>query len=492
MSVTTGTQIADTLKGIVGDEHVITDETERDYFSRDLSFEPYEVADVVVQPGSVEELQSVVREAHAAGLATVARGGGMSYTLGYTPSRTATVLVDMRRVNAIREINVQDGYVTVEAGCTWEQLYLALKEKGLRTPYYGPLSGKYATVGGALSQNSVFWGAARHGMVADAVLSLEVVTGGGKLVRTGTAGRKGSAPNFRWYGPDLTGLFLADTGALGIKAVATLKTVPWPEFTVHHSVSVPDFETAIDCMEETGRLGIATEIYNMDPFYADTLAKAGLSFMAEHPWTVHFTVDGATQAIADAGMAAISDIAAKYGSELEPTVPAVFRADPFGAVQSVLLGPEGQIWLPVHGIVPFSRAKEAARAVKDFQDENRAAFDKHGIKMSYLSLPSVNDFLFEPSLYYFDELGKFRLERISEEAAGKWQEIPADTEARTAVLALRRKLAKIFDDLGGVHIQLAKYYEYKSMLDPESYALVEGVKALVDPDRLINPGSLGL
>jgi D-lactate dehydrogenase (cytochrome) len=484
--------IADRLGSVVGSDHVVTDEAKRDYFSRDLSFEPYEVAEVVVAPGSVEELRAVVREAHAAGLATVARGGGMSYTLGYAPSRSATVLIDMRRLNAIREINVQDGYVTVECGCTWEQLYTALREQGVRTPYYGPLSGRYATVGGALAQNSVFWGAARYGMVADAVLALEVVVGGGRVVRTGTAARLGASPHFRWFGPDLTGLFLSDTGALGIKAVATLKLVQSPEHTLHHSISVPDFETAIDCMEATGRLGIATEIYNLDPFYADTLVQAGLTFLADHPWSVHFTVDGAGEELAQAGMAKIREVAARFGPDIDPTTPAVFRSDPFGAVQSVLLGPKGQIWLPVHAIVPFSRAKQAARAVKAFQDENRATFDRHGIEMSYLSLPSGNDFLFEPSLYYFDELGQFRLERISPEAAREWQSIGADAAARADVLALRRKLAKVFDDAGGTHIQLARYYEYRSMLEPESFALVEGVKRLVDPDGLLNPGSLGL
>ena len=47
-------------------------------------------------------------------------------------------------------------------------------------------------------------------------------------------------------------------------------------------------------VEATGRLGIATEIYNLDPFYADALAKAGLEYMGEHPWSVHITVDGSS------------------------------------------------------------------------------------------------------------------------------------------------------------------------------------------------------
>lgn len=489
---TTSSGPAVDFAALVGAQHVLTAGDERAYYSTDLSFLPTEIADYVVQPGSVDELRGVVREAHAHGLATVARGGGMSYTRGYTPARQGTVLIDMRRLNRIEEVNVQDGYVTVEAGVTWEQLFQALRPHGVRTPYYGPLSGRYATVGGALSQNSVFWGAARHGMVVDSVLSLEVVIAGGELVRTGSAGRPGSTPNFRYFGPDLTGLFLADTNALGIKAKATLRLVPLPAATLHYSIAVPDFETAIECIEATGRLNLATEIYNLDPFYADVMAKAGLTFMANHPWTVHFTVDGLTQAIAEAQMAHLVEVAARYGTPIDPSTPAVFRNDPFGAVQAVLLGPEGQIWLPIHAVLPYSRAKAAAQAVRDFATAHGELLDRYGIRISYLTLASQNDFVFEPAFYWFDELGPFRLERISPEAAANWGTITANPEARAVVLDLRERLARVFDDLGGVHLQIGKFYSYGPRLDPATWSLLRALKQLVDPRGLMNPGSLGL
>lgn len=484
--------IVDSLTSLLGSENVVTEPERVDYFSRDLSFEDYEPAAVVVAPGSVEELSEVVRIAAAADAPLVPRGGGMSYTKGYTPADAGSVLVDMRRMDRILEINTQDGYVRVECGMTWERLHAGLREKGLRTPYYGPLSGRYATVGGALSQNSVFWGAAKHGTVADTVVSLEVVTASGELIRTGAAARRGTKPFFRYFGPDLTGLFVGDTGALGIKAVATLRTYPYPEHSVHHSVAVEDFAAAIDCMEACGRYGIATEVYNLDPYYADALAKGGIELLREHPWTVHLTVDGATAEIAEAGMAKLRDVAGAFGETIEPIVPQVFRDDPFGAVQSVLLGPEGQIWLPIHGITPFSSAKDAARAVQSFAAEHREQLERHGISISYLTACQRNEFLFEPAFYWFDELGEFRLERISEEAAGEWSAIPADTEARATVLELREQLARLFDELGAVHIQIGKYYRYREMLEPGALELVTAVKRALDPNGRMNPGSLGL
>jgi FAD/FMN-containing dehydrogenase len=72
----------------------------------------------------------------------------------------------------------------------------------------GP-SGRYATVGGALSQNSLFYGSAQYGTVADFVVGLEVVVADGSTLHTGSWGRRGSAPFFRYNGPDLPGVFSA-------------------------------------------------------------------------------------------------------------------------------------------------------------------------------------------------------------------------------------------------------------------------------------------
>ena len=58
-------------------------------------------------------------------------------------------MVDTSSLNEILEINQQDMYVRVEAGCTWKALYEVLRPLGLRTPFWGPLSGIHATVGGS-------------------------------------------------------------------------------------------------------------------------------------------------------------------------------------------------------------------------------------------------------------------------------------------------------------------------------------------------------
>lgn len=488
----TASGIVDALGGVVGSDRVLTGEAERAYFSTDLSFVPGEIADVVVQPGSTEEVAAVVRIAAEAGLPVVPRGGGMSYTHTFVPGKPGAVLLDLRRLNRIVEINAEDMVMTVEAGATWEQVYLAASEQGFRTPYWGPLSGRYATVGGTISNNSVFFGSTRYGSTADAVRGLEVVLADGSIVRTGSWAHRNGTPFTRYYGPDLTGMFIADTGSMGIKTKAALRLVTMPAASVGLAFSVPSFDASNECILEVARTELATEAYGFDPLYNDVFADLGFAFLKGVEWSVFFAIDGADDDIAEAAANHVRSIASNYGTEIDPTVAMAVRADPFGAVRSVLMGPNGEVWMPLHGIFPRSKAKQAADACRAFLDRNAATIEQHGIKISLLTLASGTDFVFEPSFYWLDDLGQFRLERIEPEWAEKWKTIPANPETREVGLRLRKELAAIFDELGCIHLQIGKYYDFAGNIEPTTRAALQAVKGGLDPNGIINPGSLGI
>jgi len=226
------------LSDIIGSTHVITDETHRKLLSTDLSYIPGEIAEIVIEPANADELGACVAVSYDAGMPVVPRGGGMSYTKGYQPEQPNSLLVDLRRMNKILEINTEDMYVTVQSGVTWKELYEALLDKGVRTPYFGPLSGMYATIGGAISQNSLFLGSGQYNTVAESVIGLKVAMADGSLLQTGSAAHKNGQPFFRHFGPDMTGIFTADTGAFGIKAEATLR---WKcKLSLHENVFAPN------------------------------------------------------------------------------------------------------------------------------------------------------------------------------------------------------------------------------------------------------------
>ena len=187
--------LVDELGQHVGAEHVLSDEGSLALHSHDI-FSQGQAPLAVVRPGTVDELAACVAAATSRGHAVVPRGGGMSYTGGYLAVEADSVQFDMRRMNRVLEINSEDMYVTVECGCTWRELHQALEGTGLRTPFWGTLSGIKATVGGGLSQNGIFWGSGLHGSAVDTVVSLAVVLADGTIINTGSNAQKNSTPFF--------------------------------------------------------------------------------------------------------------------------------------------------------------------------------------------------------------------------------------------------------------------------------------------------------
>ena len=273
-------QMLSGFEDIVGAPNVITDPVELRYYSEDV-YRSFETALAVVQPENVQHLGRIVSLCKANGLYIVPRGGGMSYTDSYLHKTRRGISIDMRRMNRIIDINTRDMIVTVECGCTWQKLNEALAPHGLRPPYWGPLSGMRATIGGALSQNSVFWGGTAYGISAESVIGLDVLLGNGEVLPVGAHGKKDGVPFMRYDGPDLTGLFLGDSGALGIKTVATLRLVTIPAVVKYASFSFETYQQICAAMSEIGRRGLASECYGFDPFLQNSRVLGGDSDLVE-------------------------------------------------------------------------------------------------------------------------------------------------------------------------------------------------------------------
>ncbi len=515
------------LRDLLGAEHVITDQAEREFFSTDIFYKADDVAEFVVAPGTKEECAKAVGIATGAGFTVVPRGGGMSYTAGYRPVRADSVIVDTRRLDKIVEINEQDMYVTVECGVTWKALYEALKEKGLRTPYFGPFSGIRATIGGALSQNSIFFGSSIHGTAADAVLSLEVALADGTVVRTGSAAAKHNAsPFMRSYGPDLTGLFLGDTGALGFKMQATLRLIPFPAEQRFASFSFGSDAEMFAAMAQISRERLAEECYGFDPFLlglrmkfeglgqdmkalasvaksgksllgglkeAAKVAVAGRRFMEGVAYGMHLTIEGRDDDDAESALRRVRAIAAENGgTEIENSLPKLVRANPFLPTNR-LLGPEGERWVPIHVIVPHSRVAGLLKALDTYFNENAKAVEENGIQWGYLtSTIGTTATLIEPTFFWPDSHYDIHRRYIEKAHYAKLKQFPENLKARNAMAKIRGDLADLFAEHGGTHLQIGKMYRFRESREAETWKLIEGIKKLVDPDGVVNPGSLGL
>ena len=496
MATTANTRLADELIAAVGAEHVLLDDEARTFFSHDLSVDQLEIAAVVVQPGSTAEVAAVVRAATAAGAAVVPRGGGMSYSHGYVPKRPGSVLLDLRRLNSV-EVNSEDMYVVAGAGATWESIYLAAAAQGVRAPYWGPMSGRFATVGGTLSQGSLFWGSARYGYSADQVRGLEVVLADGATIRTGSWAHRNSTPFTRYYGPDLSGLFLGDTGALGIKTRASLKLVPFPPCSAAATFGFDTPEAFAAAIAEMARLGLASELFGFDPAYNDVFAEIGFGFLRGAGWTLNAVVEGVDDTLVDVALELLVAAAERHGGRrFEASLPLAIRADPYGSVELGFASPDGELMLPIHAIVPLSGAAPLIRRVEAWVDEQRPLLEANGIRTVFLSCIAGTDFLYEPVFYWQDALDAPRVERFKlierPDLLERWLPNPPRPEARAIALRLRHELADVLTALGATHMQIGKFYDYRGSLEPATFATLAALKAALDPRGLVNPGSLGL
>ncbi|WP_156842166.1 FAD-binding oxidoreductase [Novosphingobium aquimarinum] len=174
----------------------------------------------MASPASAAELAELVRLCAANGVPLVPQGGNSSMSGGATPDGSGdAVLLSLRRMNAIREIDAEGRKVICEAGVILQTLHEAAMEEDLRFPL--SLGGKgSATIGGLISTNAGGTQVLRHGSMRALVLGLEAVLADGSIYSMLTPLKKDNR------GFDLKQLFIGSEGTLGIVTAATLRLLP--------------------------------------------------------------------------------------------------------------------------------------------------------------------------------------------------------------------------------------------------------------------------
>ena len=513
--------LLDALVAAIGADNVLTGDADRRFHGTDV-FNAREIPVAVARPGSVAELQAVVRTCAAAGAPIAVRGGGASYTDGYLHSRPGGVTIDTSRLKAIA-IDDHNAIVTVEAGVTWAELYEALKARGLRTPFWGPFSGLAATIGGSMSQNSVSHGS---GVSAESLLNIDVITGTGDMLSTGSAGSANSAAFFRHFGPDLAGLFTGDCGALGVKARITLKLIKRREAFEAASFSFASF----DAMHEAMRL-IAIEAIDDENFGLDAtlqqgqigrqdgvaakaeiarsvmksatsfgsgvkslarMAAAGDRDLRAADYAVHYLADGVDSAEARAKIAVIKRIGAAHGSEIANTVPTIVRGMPFAPLTNTL-GPKGERWVPMHTLLPHDRVNGFHRALMAYWAENAAIMAAHGIFTGAMFMAvGASAFIYEPTFYWPDARTIFHDRMVPAGHLADVPSYPASSAARAEVDRMKHDVIALMHAHGGAHLQIGKVYPLLPGRNPASVMLLRAIKTALDPHDILNPGALGL
>ncbi|RMG92730.1 MAG: FAD-binding oxidoreductase [Chloroflexi bacterium] len=218
------------LVEIAGEGNVSQSEADREQHSRDQSAHAAHLPEVVVWPGSTEEVSRILQLAYEYKIPVTGWGAGSSLEGNPIPVHGGIVL-DFRRMNRILAVHEADFQVTVEAGVLYKDMNRYLSRFGL---FFAPDPGANASIGGMIANNAAGIRTVKYGATRDNVLALTVVLANGRILRTGSRSVKQSS------GYDLTHLFTGSEGTLGLITEATLKLAPIP---THISAATAVFPT---------------------------------------------------------------------------------------------------------------------------------------------------------------------------------------------------------------------------------------------------------
>jgi glycolate oxidase subunit GlcD len=230
-------------------------------------------ADAVVLPESVEEVAAVVAWCYEQGVAVVPRGGGTGYAAGAVPLEGG-VVVALERLARVRSFDPPYWRMEVEAGVTTANVRRIARESGL---LFAPDPGasEQSQIGGNVATNAGGPHAYKYGVTGAWVTGVEVVVAPGELVRVGGPLRKDVASY------DLTSLFVASEGTLGVITSVWLQLTPAPEA----AWPVAGFfdNVAAGCAAIERIVGSGLPVAAIEYLDGETMRYAGAGFPSEIP-----------------------------------------------------------------------------------------------------------------------------------------------------------------------------------------------------------------
>jgi len=257
--------VASRLAKVVGERHCISDPAELRTYECD-GLTSFRVApELVVLPGSTEEVAAVVRIAREAGLAIVPRGAGTGLSGGALPVDDC-VVVGLSRMKRILEVDLENGWMRVQPGVINLDVSKAIGAAGY---YYAPdpSSQSVCTIGGNVAENSGGAHCLKYGFTTNHVLGARLVTGDGSVVDLG-------GPVLDSPGYDLLGVLVGSEGMLGIVTEVVLRILRKPQATRTFFATFPSTDEAGRAVSDIIASGVVPAAIEMMDRLAIVAAKA--------------------------------------------------------------------------------------------------------------------------------------------------------------------------------------------------------------------------
>jgi FAD/FMN-containing dehydrogenase len=236
-------ELADRLRGIVGDAHVLPGEPR---YERDVTGRFGGPAAAVVRPGSGAEVAAVLATCAATGTGVVPQGGNTGLVGGGVP-RDGEVVLSLARLTEMGPLDPVARQITVGAGVTPAALAAALRGSGLMLGV--DLGARdAATIGGMVATDAGGAQVLRHGTMRARVAGLEAVLADGSVLRRLSGLAKDNA------GYDLPQLLVGSEGTLAVITAVRLALVDAPERLVTALLGVPSFDIAVELVAGARRM----------------------------------------------------------------------------------------------------------------------------------------------------------------------------------------------------------------------------------------------
>lgn len=252
-------RVLEQLEQVVGALNVVTDLSQRSIAGADMTENEPHLPDAIVRVEAVDALQGVVELAARYGIALVPRVAGTNLG-GLTIPARGGFIVDLTRMNRIVQLDERDLVCVIEPGVTFGQLADALTRLEPPLTVGFPLSPPETSVMANCLLDGLGNLSLKHGAMGDWVQGLEVVRADGSLLKTGVGALGVPVPFGRAPLPDLTGLFLSWQGTTGIVSKLALQLWPEPAFRERSFVMAYDREAVYRALSELPRLEILNDL----------------------------------------------------------------------------------------------------------------------------------------------------------------------------------------------------------------------------------------
>ena len=449
-----GEDLAAALADIVGPDDVNTRRDELVAFSRDAFPGRGALPDAVVRLRSAEAVREVLVYADERGIPVVPRAMGTSLT-GAVVAAEGGIVMDLRPMDDIVELNPEDGYARVQPGVQWTALNERAREHGLHLPV-DPGSSSVVTVCGMVATHASGMRAVRYGTMGDHTLDLDVTLADGTTFRTGTRSLKNSA------GYDLTSLFVGSEGTLGVITEATVRLTPLPGATRTFMALADDLGAAGDAIVDVRRTATGLSAMELlDRTLLESLRAGGFDVPdAEAMLLLELTGEDAARL--DEAQADLAALVEGHGLEVRES------DDPdelWSARRAAYPALVRHATHPITGDigVPISALPEALRRIREVRDE---------VDLPISVLGHAGD-------------GNLHAVILASESEGELERAHAanDRICRAAVDVGGTVTAE-----HGVGIEKTHLLEYQ--YGAAGVAVMRRLKSALDPNNILNPGKI--